>query len=196
MSLLFLVIFVTMIRASCSFSGLTSSKICNGYRKVQFKGPHNNGFSLIGTKLLLTTNIFIVGKRNGGEEWIQSGSQEYEKRLSPVMDIETTFLKSDDDLVKISRYLKGTVFALDEHGKQYSSVEFADVLYEKGFREGGSRVNFLIGGFAGLPVEIKEKFNLVSLSKMTWTHQMARLLLIEQIYRASEIRKGSGYHKE
>lgn len=150
----------------------------------------------IGGILRLTTNIFIVGKRNGGEEWIQSGCEEYEKRLKPVMDVTTVFLKSDEELIKTSRQLKGAVFALDETGKQYSSLDFTNVLYEKGFIVGGSQVNFLVGGFSGLPIEIKNKFHLLSLSKMTWTHQMARLLLIEQIYRAAEIRKGSSYHKE
>lgn len=149
-----------------------------------------------GSALFLTTNIYIVGKRTGGEEWIQSGYSEYEKRLQPVMSLETTFLKSDEELVKVSRSLKGTTFALDEHGRQYTSIEFSSLLFEKGFRDGGSHVNFLVGGFAGLPAEIKGKFNLISLSKMTWTHQMARLLLAEQIYRASEIHKGSNYHKE
>lgn len=148
------------------------------------------------TRMHLTTNIFIVGKRNGGEEWIQNGCLEYEKRLQPVMNIQTVFLKSDEELVRVSRTLKGTVFALDENGKQSTSIEFSNILYEKGFRDGGSYVNFLVGGFAGLPKEIKANFHLISLSKMTWTHQMARLLLIEQVYRASEIRKGSGYHKE
>jgi 23S rRNA (pseudouridine1915-N3)-methyltransferase len=55
---------------------------------------------------------------------------------------------------------------------------------------------FVIGGAEGLPRELKEGNKpLLSLSKMTWPHQMARMLLAEQIYRASEIRKGSGYHK-
>ncbi len=150
----------------------------------------------LGSVLHLHTNVYIVGKRNGGEEWIQTGCNEYEKRLKPIMSFETHFLKSDDELVKVSRQLKGSVFALDEHGKQYGSIDFTSLLYDKGFQEGGSQVNFIVGGFSGLPLEIKNKFHLISLSKMTWTHQMARLLLIEQIYRATEIRKGSGYHKE
>ena len=60
---------------------------------------------------------------------------------------------------------------------------------------------FVIGGAEGLPSELKEtrsgrpRPTLISLSAMTFTHQFARMLLIEQIYRASEIRKGSGYHK-
>lgn len=85
--------------------------------------------------------------------------------------------------------------ALDENGKQFDSIQFSKTLYD-GFEDGGAHVSFIIGGFAGLPQEIRDNFPLISLSQMTWTHQMARLLLIEQIYRAYEIRKGSNYHKE
>jgi 23S rRNA (pseudouridine1915-N3)-methyltransferase len=66
----------------------------------------------------------------------------------------------------------------------------------KSFEDGGSHVSFIIGGFAGLPDGIRSAYPLLTLSKMTWTHQMARLLLLEQIYRASEIFKGSAYHKD
>lgn len=143
----------------------------------------------------LTTNILIVGKRNAGEEWIAAGCQEYEKRLSTSMTLTTTFCKSDEELIKVAKAAKGTIFAMDEHGKQYTSIDFSKALY-KGFEDGGAHVTFIVGGFAGLPADIKKSYNLISLSKMTWTHQMARLLLLEQVYRASEIHKGSGYHKE
>jgi len=147
------------------------------------------------TKRFLTTNIFIVGKKNGGEEFIYKGYEMYEKRLTPVMKINTIFLKSDEALVEAIRATKGAVIALDENGSQYSSRDFSNVVY-KGLEDGGATLSFVIGGFAGLPPEIKKSYPLMSLSKMTWTHQMARLLLIEQIYRAVEIRKGSGYHKD
>lgn len=143
----------------------------------------------------LTTNIVVVGKRNGGEEWISSGCAEYEKRLKPVLNLNTVFLKSDDDLIDAANSAKGIVIALDEKGKQFTSHEFTEMLYDC-FLEGGSTVTFLIGGFAGLPASIRSKYRLISLSKLTWTHTMARLLLTEQIYRATEIRKGSSYHKE
>lgn len=147
------------------------------------------------TKRYLTTNIFIVGKKNGGEEFIYDGYEMYETRLTPVMKINTIFLKSDEALVEAIKATKGTVIALDENGAQYSSRDFSKVVY-KGLEDGGANLSFVIGGFAGLPPEIKKSYPLMSLSKMTWTHQMARLLLIEQIYRAVEIRKGSGYHKD
>lgn len=146
-------------------------------------------------KRYLTTNIIIVGKRNSGEEWIADGCAEYEKRLTPITKIQTIFLKSDEELIKTVSQTKGTIIALDEHGKQPSSIEFVDIYY-KGLEKGGSHVSFVVGGFAGLPEIIKKNYPLISLSKMTFTHQMARLILLEQIYRATEIKKGSSYHKE
>ncbi|KAJ1443828.1 Alpha/beta knot methyltransferase [Ochromonadaceae sp. CCMP2298] len=143
----------------------------------------------------LTTNILVVGKKNGGEGWISDGCAEYEKRLKVVMNIKTTFLKSDEELVKAAEGSRGSVIALDEGGRQFSSKEFSDYFYQQ-LEKGGASVTFIIGAYDGLPEEIRGKYPLISLSQMTWTHSMARLLLIEQVYRASEIRKGSGYHKE
>ena len=143
----------------------------------------------------LTVNILLVGKKNGAEQFIADGCAEYEKRLSTSMTLSTTFLKTDNDLVERAKTLKGSVFALDEHGKEYKSRGFSKAVY-KAFQEGGSKVSFIIGGFSGLPEQIKDNFELISLSQMTFTHQFARLLLLEQIYRASEIHKGSGYHKD
>jgi 23S rRNA (pseudouridine1915-N3)-methyltransferase len=138
-----------------------------------------------------------VGKKSAGEDWIAAGCEEYEKRLSALMTLQTHFYRNDDELLKAVKSIsKGTIFALDERGKEYTSHQFTDVLYQKGFEEGGSYVHFIIGGAVGLPKEIKSSYPCVSLSKMTWTHQMARLLLIEQIYRATEIKKGSNYHKD
>lgn len=123
------------------------------------------------------------------------GIAEYETRLRPVMTLQTSYLKSDQALVSAVKAAKGVVLAMDEKGKQFTSVEFSSLLY-RSFQEGGASVAFVVGGFDGLPEEIRASYPLISLSRMTWTHQMARLLLIEQIYRASEIHKGSGYHKE
>ena len=147
------------------------------------------------TRRLLTVNILVVGKKNSVEDFIQDGCDEYEKRLKPTMKVSTIFLKDDDALVKAVSSAKGSILAMDENGTQHSSRAFADV-FHKSLEDGGATLNFVIGGFAGLPPEIKKSKSLISLSNMTWTHQMARLLLLEQVYRATEIRKGSGYHKD
>ena len=149
------------------------------------------------TKRYLKTSIFTVGKRSGGEKWIADGSSEYEKRLKPTMDITTTFVKSNDDLInKVDNQMKskGIVYALDENGKEYSSIKFSKLVYDA-FIEGGSSISFVIGGAEGLPSSLKSSLPLISLSKLTFTHTHARLILYEQIYRATEIHKGSKYHK-
>jgi len=147
----------------------------------------------------LTTTILIVGKKTGGEKFISDGCIEYEKRLQPTMNVVTHFLKDDKQLVDAvkshSMTKGGVVLAMDESGTQYTSRSFSDMLF-KSFETGGSHVTCVVGAFGGLPPEIKSNYQLISLSKMTWTHQMARLLLLEQIYRASEIKKGSAYHKD
>ena len=69
----------------------------------------------------LTTNILVVGKRNSVEPWIAEGVNEYEKRLRPIMNIATQFLKNDDDLVRHCENAKGYIVTLDENGKAFTS---------------------------------------------------------------------------
>lgn len=143
----------------------------------------------------LTTHIHIVGKKSGGEDFINDGISEYEKRLSSTINIQNYFHKTDDELVTAINSQKYLTFCLDENGFEYTSREFSKIVFDS-FEESGAHITFVIGGFSGLPKVLKSKHKLISLSKMTWTHQMARLLLVEQIYRANEIHKGSKYHKD
>lgn len=154
---------------------------CRGYRATPICG--------------LQINIHIRGKRTGGEEWLNEGYQEYTKRLRPVLALDTIWHKTDAELEAAVFKEKGSVICLDERGKQMTSMEMADVLYKK-MEEGGSRMAIVIGGAEGLPSALKKNKELWSLSRLTFTHQWARVLLAEQIYRATEIKKGSGYHKE
>jgi 23S rRNA (pseudouridine1915-N3)-methyltransferase len=146
-----------------------------------------------------TTQIFVVGKKGAVEDWISTGCGEFEKRLKPVLDLETVYLKSDDALVSAVMQAKGITVCLDEKGESLTSRAFEKYYFGLIEKSQSAQCNFVIGGFAGLPDELRNnpaRFPLLSLSKLTWTHQMARLLLIEQIYRAHEIRKGSSYHKD
>jgi 23S rRNA (pseudouridine1915-N3)-methyltransferase len=89
---------------------------------------------------------------------------------------------------------KETVILLDERGKQYDSVAFSNFLQEQ-FNRGGKQVYFLVGGPYGFSDEIYQRANgQLSLSKMTFSHQMIRLFFIEQLYRAMTILKGEPYH--
>lgn len=87
------------------------------------------------------------------------------------------------------------VIVLDERGREYSSVEFADLINVK--RETGiKRLAFIIGGFAGVSEDVKRRADLqLALSRMTLTHEMARVILVEQVYRAFTLLAGMPYHK-
>jgi 23S rRNA (pseudouridine1915-N3)-methyltransferase len=89
---------------------------------------------------------------------------------------------------------KSNCIALDPVGKQFTSESFAQFVQEE-IVVGGSQLAFVIGGPDGLPDQIRQKLKLISLSSMTFTHQMTRLILVEQLYRATEILRGSKYHR-
>lgn len=168
------------------------------YHHYKYNYIHKSIFIYQKTKIIsrdITTNIIVIGKKNSVESWITNGIIEYEKRLKPIMNLNTIFLKDNNNLIQTCKNIKGIILAMDENGKTFTSREFTNYFY-KNIELGGATINFIIGGYDGLPQEILNKYPTISLSTMTWTHQMARLLLIEQIYRATEIHKNSGYHKD
>ena len=136
--------------------------------------------------------IFSIGKTK--ENWLLEAILEYEKRLKAIMPIEWIFAKNNEQL-RLFLEKETSFIALIPSSKEYSSEQFAQNLY-LWLERFGSRLSFVIGGAEGIPSELEEKaFQKVSLSKLTFTHQIARLILMEQIYRATEIHKGSEYHK-
>jgi len=104
--------------------------------------------------------------------------------------------KKDTDAL-LGQVEKGEfVVALDERGTQHSSPSFAEWLQTLG-TQGKSRVVFLMGGAYGMDDSIKTRANaIISLSRLTFTSQLARALLVEQLYRALTIINGMPYHKE
>ena len=148
----------------------------------------------------LEVKIRIVGRKNGGEKWLESSYTTYETRLkSTNLKVITEWHKNNDELIRCTDgddSKNHKVVLLDPLGKMCTSERFSDDMY-KWLEDGGSRLTFVIGGADGLPRELKTKYGgrMLSLSSLTFTHQFARILLMEQIYRASEIKKGSGYHK-
>lgn len=147
----------------------------------------------------LDVRIRMVGRKNGGEAWLESAYKMYDTRLKPSgLSVTTQYHKSDGELIKgveADEAKNHKVILLDPLGKLCTSEEFSENMYNW-LEAGGSRLTFVIGGADGLPPDLKEgRRRLLSLGKLTFTHQWARVLLVEQIYRAAEIRKGSGYHK-
>lgn len=137
---------------------------------------------------MIKVKVYTVGKTK--EEWLQNALEVYESRLKSSLALEWILAKNDDQLKQFLEK-ENNFICLDPKGKQYTSEEFSTFLVRA-----GSRIAFVIGGAEGIPEEIKAKAkSLISFSKMTFTHQIARLILVEQIYRAMEIEKGSGYHK-
>jgi 23S rRNA (pseudouridine1915-N3)-methyltransferase len=140
---------------------------------------------------MIQFKVYIVGKAK--DSWIDSGITSYAKRMKGTVDFKWVWLKSNEQL-ELVLSKETAVIALDPKGQMMTSEAFSSYLMQS-VQNAGSRIAFVIGGADGLPMSIREKYSLLSLSSMTWTHQMTRLLLAEQIYRAFEIAKGSPYHK-
>ncbi|MCB1107387.1 MAG: 23S rRNA (pseudouridine(1915)-N(3))-methyltransferase RlmH [Chlamydiia bacterium] len=131
----------------------------------------------------LKIKIFSPGKTK--EKWLQEGLAEYEKRLGGI-EIEWDYKTLPQ---------KAPFICLDPRGKSYSSTTFSEFLYKE-FEKEGSRLTFVIGDADGLPSHLLEKAShVITLSKLTFTHQLARLILLEQIYRATQIYHNTPYHK-
>ena len=88
------------------------------------------------------------------------------------------------------------VILLDEHGKEFTSVEFSDQINKRALA-GKRKIYFVVGGPYGFSQKVYDRANsLISFSKMTFSHQMIRLFFVEQLYRAYTIIKGEPYHHE
>lgn len=137
--------------------------------------------------------IKIYSIRKTKELWLQNAISEYEKRLNPYINLEWLFLKDKSELEKkISN--EAFYICLDEKGEKLSSAGFSKKLFH--FFQNYAKITFVIGSENGLCAKIKDKADFtMSLSDLTFTYQMSRLILIEQIYRAVEINKNSNYHK-
>lgn len=146
------------------------------------------------------------------EKWMRQGIDEYMKRLSPIAKVE--ILSPDEEKMpenpspalkekvmekegeKLLKYLKDEDFLilLDLKGKPVTSEGLADIL-RKRMVSGTSHFFFMIGGPYGNGENIRKRANLkISISAMTFTHQMACLILAEQVYRAMKIIRHEPYH--
>ncbi len=140
--------------------------------------------------------IAWIGKTK--EPAIQSLTDEYLKRLSRYADVQGITLKDESALLKLSgrdaRPAKHTLVLLDSRGKQLSSEEFAAYLGNYQDRN-PLPLLFAVGPANGFSAETRQEANLLlSLGKMTVAHELARVVLLEQLYRAFTILKGHPYH--
>jgi len=125
------------------------------------------------------------------EPWLTSALEEYKKRMSRAVIIEWVLVDTPQELTKLA-LKEPMLIALDIPGKLMSSEEWAQAL----FSTWGARPSFVIGGAEGLdPSVVQHAKARISLSPLTFTHQMVRLILVEQLYRAVQIHQGTQYHK-
>ena len=140
--------------------------------------------------------IIAGGKKNAG--WVQEACAEYEKRLHKPYEITWQFMEEE----KLVKYLsewpfdgRDYVICCDERGENISSPEYSRKI-ETAF-VGGKNVIILIGGAYGFDESVRNRSNFIwSFSKLVFPHMIARLMVVEQIYRASQIATGSPYHHE
>ena len=153
--------------------------------------------------------LLTVGKTD--RDWVRQGLDIYVSRLKhyiPFSMVEIPELKNVSALSKdqikakegelILKNIRPTddLILLDEHGKEYTSVELAKVIQERISYTGKDMV-FVIGGAYGFSPEVYSRANSkISLSRMTFSHQMVRAIFAEQLYRAFTIMKGEPYHHE
>ena len=146
--------------------------------------------------------ILAIGKKH--EDWVQPGLDRYEKRLKQPWDVRWELLphssldgqqaRQEESERLLKRLDTSTIVVLlDETGKQLDSPTLADYC-EQQFNHGKS-ITFIIGGAFGVTEELKTRVDFVwSLSPLVFPHQLVRLILIEQLYRAQEITRGGQYH--
>lgn len=155
---------------------------------------------------IMKIRIVCVGKTK--QRFIETGIAEYAKRLPAFAKIETIIVpdvkltsannislvkKQESEIIKKQLQSSDFKVVLDENGKELSSPEFAEFLAGK--IDAGKNITFIIGGVYGLdPTLMAEMDFRLSFSRLTFTHQMIRLILFEQIYRAFTIIKGKKYH--
>ncbi len=149
--------------------------------------------------------IVAVGAK--APEWVRMGFAEYAKRMPAEMPLSLVEIPAPRHQGDSKRYLRAEgektlakvadgdwVVALDEHGKRSRSAQLADKLGR--WRMEGHNVTFVIGGADGLDDAVRQRANeMLSLSELTFPHYLARLVLVEAIYRAWTIHTGHPYHR-
>ena len=160
---------------------------------------------------MIKVKIIALGKLK--EQYLSQASAEYQKRLKNYCNLEiveitpkslsdnpsnaeiNAALEKEADLILQKIPNNAYILPLCIEGKQFSSEEFSQKI-ENSVNLGKSTVVFIIGSSHGLSERVKQRANVkISFSKMTFPHMLARIMLLEQIYRAFKIKEGSAYHK-
>lgn len=151
-------------------------------------------------------NIVAVG--NLKEKYWIDATSEYLKRLTRFANVDVKevaeFIGTSKTSIeqiktaeceKLSEKIDGYVIAMDKGGSEISSEQLAELI-NKAFLSGNKSISFIIGGSHGLTEKIKKNANkIISFGKITYPHQLMRVVLLEQIYRAETILNNISYHK-
>lgn len=156
---------------------------------------------------MIKINLITVGDIK--EKYLKDAIEEYKKRLVRFCSLKIVEIKENistsqnendiinalkKDAVLIKKYLKGYCICLCVEGKQLSSTEFANLISNTALSN--SEITFVIGASNGIADEIKNMANFkLSFGKMTYPHQLMRVIALEQIYRAFTILNNIAYHK-
>ncbi len=159
----------------------------------------------------MAVTVICVGKLR--EKYFASAAEEYMKRLKRIMPVSVIELPDEPEPAQPSDKLNEAVMkregekilqkigqndhviAMCIDGRQYESTELAAKMSNL-FTQGKSNITFLIGGSLGLHPDVLKRANeRMSMSKMTFPHQLARVMLLEQLFRAAKINAGERYHK-
>lgn len=152
--------------------------------------------------------LLVVGKTT--DTHIETLIQEYQKRLTHYLTFALQVIpelkntkaltseqqkQAEGEMILKAVTSSADLILLDEHGKEFRSIEFADYVQKR--MSSGRDVVFVVGGPYGFAEAVYQRANgKISLSKMTFSHQMVRLFFVEQLYRAMTILKGEPYHHE
>ncbi|MEO8085517.1 MAG: 23S rRNA (pseudouridine(1915)-N(3))-methyltransferase RlmH [Bacteroidota bacterium] len=150
--------------------------------------------------------FYFIGKTS--ENYLSTGIESYHGKLVYYMNTEiktipvsreknkTKALKEESVKILKAIAVHDFVIVLDEVGKSFSSVELSKEIQQV-MNKSFSKIIFVVGSAYGIDADLKKRANMIlSFSKFTFTHQMIRLMLLEQVYRAMTILKGESYHHE
>lgn len=161
-----------------------------------------------GWGFIMKSLLILVGKTT--DKLYQTAIADYTDRIGHYMPFDILVIpelkntralseaqqkEREGDLILKELTPQDTVVLLDEHGRERRSIEFAEWLRKK--QQTARRLVFIIGGPYGFSPAVYQRANdQISLSQMTFSHQMVRLIFVEQLYRACTILKGEKYHHE
>jgi 23S rRNA (pseudouridine1915-N3)-methyltransferase len=179
------------------------------FAHLSFAMPQKYSFFALINKRSMKITLILNGKTE--EDYLLTGISAYEKRLKHYIPFETIVIpalkntkalsieqQKDKEGELLFKEIQSTdrLILLDEGGKEYNSVDFSGFLQQQ-MNTGIKNLVFLVGGPYGFSDEVYKRANgKISLSRMTFSHQMVRLFFVEQIYRGMTILKNEPYHHQ